>query len=171
MIRKLSRFEQWWIRAEDKWPLRFSTKVGVTGELSPEQLKAALHKLQQKHPLLALRVMLTPSGLPGLTRDGVPEIPVRVIENARSQDWLRATIEGLAEPLPEYTGPLARVIWLKGDGWSDLLVICHHAISDGLAAVQLIRDLLGYLGDPAMPVEPLEPLPPLSEPMAAFDGA
>jgi hypothetical protein len=163
VIRKLSRIEQWWIHFEDKWPLRFAVKVRVRGEITAEHLKAALYKLQQKHPLLAVRVTLTPSGVPGLTRDGVPEIPLRVIENVRSHDWERAMIEGLSEPFALRTGPLVRVIWLNGDGWSDLVVICHHAIADGLATVQLIRDLLGYLGDPAAPAEPLELLPPLSE--------
>jgi NRPS condensation-like uncharacterized protein len=53
----------------------------------------------------------------------------------------------------------ARFILLDSVDCSDLLLVCHHTICDGMSLVYLIRDIMTFLGDPGMEAEPL-PVPP-----------
>nr|WP_322711304.1 hypothetical protein [Nostoc sp. ChiSLP03a]MDZ8212506.1 hypothetical protein [Nostoc sp. ChiSLP03a] len=54
------------------------------------------------------------------------------VELARSLDWQVA--------------PLLRVVLLQSGAESELMIICHHAIADGLSGVYLMQDILQGLG-------------------------
>jgi len=53
-----------------------------------------------------------------------------------------------------------RFILVQSAGASELVILCHHILCDGLSLAYLARDLLVHLGDPAREVEPLpDPMP------------
>ncbi len=132
----------------------------IQGSLSEDQLRAAVSKMRQKHPLLGMRVRLDESQRGWFTSDGVPPIPVTVIPRADSEMWKDVAIKQHRQPFFYETGPLIRFALLTSDETSDLVVTAHHAICDGLSLAYLIRDLLQHLADPDKPVERL-PVPPL----------
>ena len=49
---------------------------------------------------------------------------------------------------------------MRGSDVSELIILCHHIICDGLSLAYLARDLMEYLGDPNREVEVLpDPAP------------
>ncbi len=163
MITRLSRVDYWMMQGEETCPMRFSTAARIRGDLTLDQLQTAIVKVRERHPLLAARAVQDDAGQPWFSQDGVPDIALRVVEARQEDEWLRVVAEELARPFPLQTGPLVRFAWVKGERRSDLIVICHHVIADGLAVVYLLRDLLRHLGDPALAVERLPATPPIGE--------
>src|SRR5262245_1774345 len=83
----------------------------VAGPLTESALRAALDAVQQRHPLLRVRIVLE-EGNRLIYRGGVPPIPLRVVESP-PETWL---VEGEREqqsPFPTESGPLFRCTWLR----------------------------------------------------------
>jgi len=165
MLRKLSEAEGMFLRAIEEMPLGFLVAARIRGGFSLEQLKEALTKAQRRHPILAVRLKRDEEGQAWMTSEGVPEMPVRVVEGVGDEDWVAEARRTLVEPFPIDTGPLARFLWLRSmedPERSDLMAVVHHGIADGHSGASLLRDVLHYLGHPDAAVEPL-PLQPLLE--------
>jgi hypothetical protein len=88
--------------------------------------------------------------------DGVGDTPLRELTGCRQDDWLQEAADELGRPFNWDTGPFLRLVVLHGEGFTDLLLACHHAIADGMAGYFVLRDLLGELGG----TRPLSDLPP-----------
>ena len=158
MERKAFFQEYMMCKASEASAINFGFTACLDGQLSIQELRAALRKACQRHPLLAVRIDEQPDGAV-LTTDGVPEISVRIVENSAGKSWQSEMEQELTLPFDWRVGPLVRLVWLKSPEASTLLFIFHHAIADGFSAVNLIRDLLGYLAHPEIAVEALPLLP------------
>lgn len=146
-------------------PINFAMAARIRGDFSLAQLRTALQKVRQRHPKLAIGITTDGSGQHVFTSEGIPEIPVHIVERQSDGDWVKVTEQELARPFKFEPGPIVRFAWLRGVGTSELVIVCHHFWADGLSAAYVLRDLLGYLGDPAMAVDRL-PLPPRMEDLA-----
>jgi NRPS condensation-like uncharacterized protein len=135
----------------------------IEGPLSEGELKSAVSKLRQRHPFLGVRVDLDGESVAWLTPEGVPDIPVQVIQKATDDEWIQTAIEQHKRPFTCETGPLVRFTLLTSRGLSDLIVVAHHAVCDGLSLAYLIRDCLRYLGEPDRTVESLPVPPPVDQ--------
>lgn len=142
--------------------LNFAVTARVHGPLTLAELQAGLAVLGRRHPLMAVRAAARPDGTPYFTDEGVPPVPVRVVERHTENDWVGETERGVTERTHYLEGPMLRCVWLRGEGVSDLILICDHMVSDGLSGIIAVRDLMAALADPSAPVEPVE-LPPLHE--------
>jgi len=156
------------LSAREHFTLRFPNGnvvmvARIEGPVSEARLKPAVAKLRRRHPLLGVRVARDQDQATWFTPEGVPEIPVRVVPRTAPDAWVRAAIEAHREPFPCQTGPLIRFTLLTSGEVSDLIVVAHHAICDGLSLAYLIRDCLRHLSDPDREVEPL-PVPPPVDP-------
>lgn len=161
MLRKLDGSEHLMYILSDAMPIQFAITARIKGDFSISQLRRALVKARRRHPLLAVRVVMDKAEEPWFTQEGVPELPMRVLEGIQDGDWLQAVKDELREPFSMETGPLVRFVLIKLDDLSDLIAICHHSIADGLSAAYLVRDILHYLSDPCANVEPLPLMPPI----------
>lgn len=143
-------------------PAHFSLVAQVTGEFSLEKLKQTLYHLQQRHPLLRVRIAVDETEKPWLVEDAA-QIPLRVVPRQGSQHWEREVERELGIPFIWTQAPLIRSVVVHSPHISELIVTCHHAIADGLSALYLIRDILSALAnknaDPQL--KPLPLLPPL----------
>lgn len=136
--------------------LNFTTSARVRGTFTLENLQNALERLRHHHPMLAVRIAPATDHAPAcLTTDGVPPIPLRVVERVSAQDWVREVECEIAQPTNYATGPLFRCVWLRGAEVSDLILVCDHIAADGLAGIYALRSLLEMLADPALNPEPL----------------
>lgn len=134
--------------ADGTRPVNCVFTVSLQGELSEERLRFALNKVQAKHPLLQARIQ-TKRGRPYFLGDGLaPKIPVRVLQRKSDEDWQKVTEEEWELPFDVKEGPLARVVWLRSEEVSELLLICPHCICDGATGVTLMREFLLLLDRP-----------------------
>ena len=158
MNRRLTAIERtFWINGKAT-SMNFALAVHVQGDLTLAQLEAALRAVRKRHPLLTVAIRPDQDGWPWYVSEGVPEIPVRVVEGTDPDVWRQETEDELARSIDWETGPLARFVWVRGNGRSVLIAVAHHVASDGLSVAYLIRDVMTQLGGAAADVEPLPAL-------------
>jgi hypothetical protein len=118
------------------------------GVIEPDALHGSLAWLQARHAALACAIE-TRKGRPHFVPvDPAPPIPVVSIERRGEDDWLVVMTEQLSRPLPRQTGPLARLVWVRAEAVSELILVTEHAICDGRSAFILLRDLIARLPGP-----------------------
>jgi NRPS condensation-like uncharacterized protein len=140
-------------------PMNFAMMARIGGDFSVEQLHAALARVRERHPLVAVRVAVDEVEGACFVSEGVPDFSVRVLTGCGDADWTAVVKEELGEPFVWDRGPFVRFVVLRGPDFSDLVAVCHHGICDGMAGAYLLRDVLQTLGEPAVSLAPL-PVPP-----------
>jgi hypothetical protein len=138
--------------------LNFTIRGRVRGPISQQGLQNALERLREIHPMLAVR--MDPGDqehAPCFTTEGVPAIPLRMVERISDDQWADEVEHEITIPTNYRTGPLFRVVWLKGAEVSDLLLVCDHITADGLAGIYALRDLLRLLSEPELRIDPCPP--------------
>lgn len=142
--RALGPTEEMYWRFDALSPLNFAVAARFVGPLSMEHLRRGIDALQQRHPLLRVRVALDSKGVPWF-RSGVGPIRLQVLDATVESTW--SSVENCLEaPLYTSKGPLTYFVLLRnGPEDATLLSVFHHAISDGRSATLLLRDLLQSL--------------------------
>lgn len=145
--------------------LSFVMVADVAGPLTDNALRLALDAVQQRHPLLRLRVSLEADNLLMYRSAGVPPLPLRVVE-APGGAWQAEAEAEQQAGFPTETGPLFRCTLLRhAPERATLLTTFHHMIGDGLSGVFLVRDVLqaagAVLAEQSPRLEPLDPVAPL----------
>lgn len=133
----------------------------LRGVPDPAQLRAALEVLACRHPLLRVRVI--DAEVPRFCSDDVPALPLRVVARASEDAWVHETVRELNHPFSLHVGPLMRLVLVAGESASELLVVYHHMIGDGLAGRVMLRDLFAAMRSPERGLLPLSPQPGLCE--------
>jgi NRPS condensation-like uncharacterized protein len=128
-------------------PLHFVLVAQVSGNLQPTALIQALDRLQKRHPLLRVRITFDQNKKPWFVEQQAA-IPCRIMIRQGDQHWQEVAARELQQPFTCSDAPLIRVVLLHSSQISELVVVCHHAIADGLAAINLIEELLSLLGNP-----------------------
>lgn len=139
-----------WLR-DRAIPLHFALTAQVQGILESKHLTHALHSLQQQHPLLRVKVALEPDGTPFFVEQVAP-IPCRMVSRQGEMHWQQEVVWELSQPFDWTTAPLIRVVVivdsvLDSAMVSELILVCHHVIADGMAGVNLIQEILSLLGN------------------------
>lgn len=136
--------------------------VRLRGRVNERTLQDAVDKVSLRHPQLRSRIVRDGSDLM-LTTEGAGGPWVQSIPRQSEQHWLRAVEESVRMPFDFGAQPPIRFLLLESSRNTDIVILCHHIICDGLSLVNLARDLLGHLANPALAVEPLPESAPLSE--------
>ncbi len=135
----------------------------IKGQFSENDLRTAIQKIRQRHPLLGVHIEFDDNHQAWFTSRNTLDIPLKVYPRTSDNAWVEACSEENKIPFQLDTGSLLRVIWVKDTSVSELILLGQHAICDGTSLVFLMRDLLMYLGDPTMDVEVLDDLPTLDK--------
>jgi NRPS condensation-like uncharacterized protein len=114
----------------------------IRGSIAEERMQQALARVQAKHSVL--RCLIVQDGnRPGFVMQDRPApIPLRIAERRNDDDWVEVSMH---ESLQRFDGsrqPLARLIWLRGEAESELLLVCSHAICDGRSLLTLLQEIL-----------------------------
>jgi NRPS condensation-like uncharacterized protein len=144
----------------------FATVVVVArirGNVSEPMLRKAVAKVQQRHPNLRVRIREDTDGEPWFTSEGVEEIPVQVVPREADDHWIKVAQESAQVVFPFGTRPAIRFILVQSPEISELVILCHHIICDGLSLAYLARDLMEHLGDPTREVEVLPDPEPINK--------
>jgi hypothetical protein len=118
-------------------------------------LRDAVAKVQQRHPNLRVRIREDDDHDPWFTSEGAEEIPVEVVRRESDDHWIKVVQEGCQIPFEFDSRPAIRFILVQSPTRSELVILCHHIICDGLSLAYLARDLMVHLGDPTRQVEVL----------------
>ena len=113
----------------------------IKGLLSETVLHQSLLNLQKRHPILNVRIKLS-GAKPLFVSDKTPEIPLRIVESTNTDDWIEQANKEMNLPFDWEKGPLVRLIWLKSEQESTILVSFHHVIGDAFSGTYFVRDLL-----------------------------
>jgi NRPS condensation-like uncharacterized protein len=127
----------------------------IKGNVSEDMLKNAVAKVQQRHTLLRVRIKEDRDHALWFTSEGVQEIPFEVVPRRSEDDWIKIHAEALKIPYEFENRPAIRFILVQSPDVSELIILCHHMICDGMSLAYLARDLMVHLGDPAREVEVL----------------
>lgn len=121
----------------------------IRGALLQEQLQHALERLQEKHPVLAATVTTDADGMPWF-ESAVPEmaIPVRITARSSDNTWQEETVKEWSTAFDARRGPLMRLVWVRGDAVSELLLVAHHCMCDGGSALAIVKEFLLLLDQP-----------------------
>jgi NRPS condensation-like uncharacterized protein len=139
-------------------PMYFAFRLKIKGQIILEELKQALAKMQQRHPLARVRVEMTQDKKQYITDENVPPIPAKEL-NAAKTDWKSLVKEELGKPFDIFKGPMIRIFLIRRKDVCDLVAVFHHALCDGLSAVLFLHELMLFLSDPARPVNPFSEAP------------
>jgi len=156
--RKLNSFERRFFRSPNQ---TISIVARLKGYISEDDFKGGLKKVRQQHPFLGVRIYVDENSEPCYTNEKVPENPLKVVQRTSDGDWNRELLNEYKIRFKLATGPLARFVLLQSNEISEILIICHHVISDGTSLAILARDLLLYVGNPDQKVQEM-PEPPLA---------
>lgn len=138
-------------------PLNSAFVARVRGNIQLHYLHQALAKVQAKHPLLRAGVAPGKKGLPHfVSSDPIPAIPVRIVERQQEDDWQRESMTEWATPFDMRNGPLCRMVWIRDAAISELILVCHHCICDGVSVATLLQEVLTALDQPDMELPPYD---------------
>ncbi len=130
-------------------PVNCAFAVTIRGGITEEKLRMVLLKIQAKHPLLRVGILVDRKGRPYfISSSQVAEIPVRIVDRFSDEDWKKESQAEWKNPFDSKNGPLARLVWLKSEQVSDLILVCAHCICDGTSFVALMREMLLLLDQP-----------------------
>ena len=172
MKRKLMMVERI-MHVDASTPLNCVFAVKIAGSINPENLHTALAKVQQKHPLLRVRIDEEQEGGPYfVTNEYVRSIPVRIAERLTDNDWLKESETEWYKLFDGDNVPLARVVWLRSASVSELLLVMPHCVCDGGTCVALLSEILSLLDNPAQELDTYTPFNSVQELMPdSFDIA
>jgi len=141
-------------------PFNVVMTAKISGTFDHTMLRPALNKLKVRHSLLSVRLLIDEDNTAWYTSENVPDFTVEIIERDSDVQWQNIVKRELKSDFDLTRGPLIRFAVVQGVKQSELVVCCHHMISDGISLTWLIQDILTCIAYPEKEVEIL-PEPPL----------
>lgn len=144
MKRKLGAFETSQTITEEYAPFNAVGVFLLSNGPSPKRIGEGLRLIQQRHPLLRMRITKEKSDYVFIS-EGTPEIPLEVIERKNNDHWKSVAEEELNRKFDTLRGPLMRCVHLsavKPDSSSEIILCFHHAIIDATSVFRVAHELL-----------------------------
>lgn len=136
---------------------KVSISARIEGAIDEERFRKAIAKIQEIHPLLRSRVVFDDTGNAFFTTDHVQPAEVHILEMSADEHWYEVFVRDVSALYDPQNRPMISFVLIKGSEYSDLLISASHSITDGMAVVFILRDLLKAYATPGAAVEPLFP--------------
>jgi hypothetical protein len=117
--------------------------IRLDGTLSLDRLRSALSRVQSKHPALRALIREERDGL-YYEENKAPAIPLRIVSRVSEDDYRRECQTEL-NTVFAYDQPQLRLVWLRSERESDLLLTTSHRICDGMSIFILVKEVLRSL--------------------------
>lgn len=143
--RKLGRFELAETLSDEYSSFNVAGILFLENGPTEDALRNALDKLQQRHPLLRVKILKQRKEYFFDSRS-VPKIPLDIIQRKSNSQWESVVETALNTRLDSDSGPLIRVTHIVNSTEcpeSELIFICHHSIVDASSMLTLYKELLG----------------------------
>jgi NRPS condensation-like uncharacterized protein len=162
MKRKMLFFERL-MYVDGHTPVNCVITARLRGNIVAENIEPALEQIQRKHPHLRARV-IEENGHPYfLFSESPAKIPLRVVERHSDEDWRSITVEEWKTRFNMAQGPLVRIVWIKSDEVSELMLTGHHCICDGASLIAIFGEILELIDRPDLQLTPYPPLQSLQD--------
>ncbi len=118
----------------------------IEGDIQPHILQKALLLLQNRYPLLRVRIIDLEDGA-YFSSENIQKIPLKVMTKTYENQWLEIAESELHQKFSQGFNPLCRITLLKSsfrDGISEIIATFHYSIADGLSCMNFIDNLLIY---------------------------
>jgi len=125
-----------------------SLVLRVRGDITKEALRNAVDRMLVTYPQFGVRIRKTQDAVL-CTTEGAAEVPIKMYEREDEASWLNALNEEHSIPVYHSKGPLTRLILVKDETTSELILFCHHTICDGRSLELGLREVILNLGDPS----------------------
>lgn len=157
-LRPLGALEELFWLLDQHRPFHFAMAAEVDGATTVSDWRRALDLVQQRHPLLSVRIERNGENRPCFRQDLAAPIPLRVVQGTNvTQRWeFQAELE-LSIPFAPTKAPLLRAVLLHEEQRAVCLFVIHHAIADGRSVAFVFRDLLQALSGKPVKRLPLIP--------------
>lgn len=132
----------------------------VRGTVTEDMLVTAVAQVQARHPNLRVRIREDGDHNLWFTSEGVEEILVETVRRESEDYWIQVHQQFSKIPFEFEKRPAIRFVLVQSPEVSEIVILCHHILCDGMSLAYLARDLMVQLGDPAREVEVLpDPIP------------
>lgn len=156
MLRPLKHIEEAFAYASESYPLCVVVVLRLRNGPPADRWRQALDELQRRHLILRSGIEETDQGYSFRALSNDVRIPLRHIERRDAGHW-EEVAESELNTRVEEAGPLMRATLLDSQsGESELMLVLHHAMMDGVSARLFVHELL-RLGNG-------EPVPPALNP-------
>ncbi|MFW9925333.1 MAG: condensation domain-containing protein [Candidatus Thorarchaeota archaeon] len=139
-----------------------SLVLRLRGQVSEQALRKAVDKVLVSYPLFGVRLEWIDHDVHWSTTEGAAEVPVKTYPRESDTTWIEILNKEHAIPLRPSKGPLTRFILVQGDDVSELMIYCHHSISDGRSMEFALREVLLHLADPNREPPKFPEAPPMT---------
>lgn len=124
----------------------FLSHAHFSGFLDISMIQHAMIVLQDRHPLLRVRIVRSGRGRTKFITDPAATIPIRSVQTSPDK-WVREAERELNNRFNAEKAPLLRCTLIQHEiEYHTVLLVFHHSIGDGLSGAYLMRDLL-YTAD------------------------
>jgi NRPS condensation-like uncharacterized protein len=146
-------------------PFNGVVPVKIRGEFSEASLHHALLRLQEKHPWLNAVITYDKNNRPSFTinKDRPVKIPVQIIPREHDDHWRNEAINQWLVPFKTDQEPMLRIVWVKGDGVSELIMVIHHCLIDGSSVLTILAALCELIDNGDADVGQENPIKGLSD--------
>jgi len=141
-------------------PFNLVFPLKLKGKITESELKTALKGIQEKHPWLTASVEVDEKNWPRMKANSSETfpIPIRIIERYSDDDWQKVSQEEWSMPFDATKNPLLRLVWLRSEEVSEILLVIHHCLSDGTATISIVKALLALLDNPKADIGKEKPI-------------
>lgn len=159
MKRKLL-FAERMLHGNGETPFNAVIPIKLKGNFNAEDLHHALKKLQDKHPLLNAFVKDDEKSMPWFVVSEKIElpIPIRIVTRTTEDDWKTESMKEWATVFDTRSGPLMRLVWIKGGEFSEFIMVIHHCLCDGGSAMAILAELLLLIDDGSVDIGKEDPI-------------
>ncbi|NQX54232.1 hypothetical protein HQN86_11435 [Pedobacter panaciterrae] len=159
MKRKLL-FAERMLHGNGEAPFNAVIPIKLKGSFEIENLRYALRRLQEKHPFLNAFVMDDQKSRPWFVVSEKIElqIPLRIVARTTDDDWKTESMNEWSTLFDTRSGPLMRLVWIKGEEFSEFIMVIHHCLCDGGSAMAILAELLLLLDDGSIEIGKEDPI-------------
>ncbi|KPM46715.1 phthiocerol/phthiodiolone dimycocerosyl transferase family protein [Jiulongibacter sediminis] len=145
--RKLNDVEAALTDSNAAFPMSTVIVVSLEGSLRSSDVRHAMDRLQKRHTLLRAHISRQKKGYYFSPTEEPLDLSIH--PRASADSW-KKYVEEAVNRRYDTNRPLLYVLFLedpKGENHTELILVFHHAIIDGISARQLLTDMLSLLGE------------------------
>jgi len=155
MRRKLLFIERM-LHGDGNYAFNAILPVKIRGTFREAEIQRALESLQKNHALLNATVKDDVQGEPWFVVDKTNpvKIPIRTLIRNTEKDWQTESVKEWSRAFDGYKEPLMRLVWIKGEMVSEIILVMHHCLFDGRSALMILEEFLQLLDNPNAVITP-----------------